>query len=209
MVKKPQSELPIATLELVQPSVSHMTLSASSVADPVVDLTGDVPGQSADEILRTLISDHSAAMFRVARSVVIDAALAEDVVQESLFKVWQKAASFRGESSLRSWALSITHNTAVSTLRKRRDELRDPALMTESDGRPSTDRQVSGQMMVDELWVALETLDPLSRSVVVLREIEGMSYEDISEALNLPLPTIKTRLFRARKLLANALSEWR
>ncbi len=169
-----------------------------------------IPGaRSGDELLRELIADHSAAMYRVARAVVVDQALAEDVVQESLFKVWQKAASYRGESSLRSWALSITHNTAISMLRKRRDELRDPTLMTDADGGPGPDRQVAGQMMVSEFWAALDTLDPLSRTVVVLREIEGMAYEDIADTLELSLPTIKTRLFRARKLLANALSEWR
>lgn len=163
---------------------------------------------TADEILHELIELHTPAMYRVARSIVVDQALAEDVVQDSLLKVWQKASSFRGEASLRSWALSITHNTAISVLRKRRDEVRDPAMLPEPDHGPSTDRQVAGRMMVDELWLALETLDPLSRSVVVLREIEGMSYEDIGEVLHLPLPTIKTRLFRARKLLSNALSEW-
>ena len=172
--------------------------------------TVGTPNQrSGDELLRELIGDHSAAMYRVARAVVVDQSLAEDVVQESLFKVWQKASSYRGESSLRSWALSITHNTAISLLRKRRDELRDPTLMTDADDGPSPDRQVASQMMVNEFWVALDTLDSLSRTVVVLREIEGMSYEDIAETLNLPLPTVKTRLFRARKLLANALSEWR
>ena len=186
-----------------------MTAPAAFVEGPTLDLTAEHPARTADELLRELINDHSASMYRVARSVVIDAALAEDVVQESLFKVWQKASSFRGESSLRSWALSITHNTAISVLRKRRDELRDPALMSEADAQPSTDRQVAGHMMVDELWDAIATLDPLSRSVVVLREIDGLSYEAIAEALNLPLPTIKTRLFRARKLLSNALSDWR
>ena len=186
-----------------------MTSAGPSLVDPVLDLTGDGSARAADDLLRALINDHSAAMFRVAKSVVVDSALAEDVVQESLFKVWQKASSFRGESSLRSWALTITHNTAISLVRKRRDELRDPSLMNDTDASPSTDRQVAGQIMVTQLWEALETLDPLSRSVIVLREVEGLSYEEIAETLDLPLPTVKTRIFRARKLLANAMADWK
>jgi RNA polymerase sigma-70 factor, ECF subfamily len=186
-----------------------MVLASTALTIDIRDGEVDSVRQGADEILRELIDVHSTSMYRVARSIVVDHALAEDVVQESLFKVWQKAASFRGEASLRSWALSITHNTAISVLRKRREEVRDPTVLPEGDAGPSTDRQVAGQMMVQELWTALDTLDPLSRTVVVLREIEGMTYEERSEILDLPLPTIKTRLFRARKLLSNALAEWR
>ena len=56
---------------------------------------------------------------------------------------------------------------------------------------------------------ALDTLDDLSRSVVVLREVEGMSYEEIATVLEVPLPTVKTRLLRARRVLATALEGWR
>ena len=165
--------------------------------------------RSAQELLDELIDLHAPSMYRVARSIVHDASLAEDVVQESLVKAWQAAATFRGDASLRSWALRITHNTAISTLRKRREDVRSPDMLPEQDHGHSTDRQVAGKFMVDELWVAIDRLDELSRTIVVLREVEGLSYEDIAEALSLPLPTIKTRLFRARKTLANALSEWR
>lgn len=179
-------------------------------ADRVVE-EQQVPAghRSPRALLDELIDQHSAAMYRVARSIVHDASLAEDVVQESLVKAWQAAATFRGEASLRSWALRITHNTAISTLRKRREDVRSPDLMPELDHGHSTDRQVAGKFMIDDLWVALDRLDDLSRTIIVLRELEGMSYEDIADALTLPLPTVKTRLFRARKTLANALSEWR
>lgn len=160
-------------------------------------------------LLTELIDHHSAAMFRVARSIVHDPALAEDVVQDSLVKAWQAAAAFRGDSSLRSWALRITHNTAISTLRKRREDVRDPQQLPDTDMTMSTDRQVTGKLMVDDLWTAVDQLDELSRTIVILREVEGMAYEDIAETLELPLPTVKTRLFRSRKTLANALSEWK
>ena len=183
------------------------------MSDELDNRAGTDPAPAGERLPRALLDEliveHSAAMYRVARSIVHDASLAEDVVQESLVKAWQAAASFRGDASLRSWALRITHNTAISVLRKRRDDIRAPATMPEVDQGHTTDRQVAGKLMVDDLWAALDELDDLSRTIVVLRELEGMSYEDIADALALPLPTVKTRLFRARKVLANALSEWR
>jgi RNA polymerase sigma-70 factor, ECF subfamily len=168
------------------------------------------PLDTAADILRTLIDEHALAMFGLAKSIVRDSALAEDVVQESLLKAWQAADSYRGDASVRSWALRITHNTAISTLRKRREDYREPDLLPEPrESGIQTDRQVQGRMMVSDLWTALGTLDPLSRSVTVLREVEGMSYEDIASLLELPLPTVKTRLFRARKTLSSVLGEWK
>ncbi len=167
------------------------------------------PAPSPDEVLRILIADHAPAMYRLARSIMGDGALAEDVVQESLVRAWQAAGSLHDDSALRSWVLRITHNTAISTLRKRREELRDPAMLPERSQGAGTDRQVVGRLMVDELMQALDTLDPLTRSIVILRELEDMPYEDIAGALGIALPTVKTRLFRARKLLAHRLSEWR
>jgi RNA polymerase sigma-70 factor, ECF subfamily len=174
----------------------------------LIDLS-EPPARDADDILRELVEMHSPSMFRIARSIVRDKSLAEDVVQDSLLKAWQAASTFRGDASLRSWALRITHNTAISTLRKRREDVRDPGTLPEHDQGISPHREVAGKIMIDELWVALDSLDDLSRTIVILREIEHLSYEDIGDALDLPLPTIKTRLFRARRLLATALSEWK
>jgi RNA polymerase sigma-70 factor (ECF subfamily) len=159
-------------------------------------------GGDPDALLTTLMSEHVPAMYRVAKVIVRDDALAEDVVQESLLKAWQAAASFRGEASLRSWATRITHNTAVSLLRKRREDLRDPDLLPESTPAPGADALAQDRILVSQLWSALDRLDSVTKAIVVLREVDGLSYDDICDALDLPLPTVKTRLFRARKLLA-------
>lgn len=169
-----------------------------------------VPPMDDQAVIELLITEHSPAMFRVAKSVVRDTALAEDVVQESLLKAWQAVGSFRGESSMRSWLLRITQNTAISMLRKRREDFRDPVQMPEViDLVGQTDRQAAGRAMVTDLWAALGDLDQVSRTIIVLRELEGLTYEEISDVLDLPLPTIKTRLFRSRRTLAAVLEEWR
>lgn len=172
----------------------------------LASMTAPTPAEQLEELVR----DHLDAVYRVAFSVVRDSALAEDVAQDSILKAWNALPTFRGESTLRSWLLRITHNTAISTLRKRREELHDPMLMPEPDhGGVSTEKQVVDALSADAFETALDQLDELSRSVVVLREIEGMTYEEISETLEVPLPTVKTRLLRARRTLAAALDGWR
>ena len=184
-------------------------LDRTTAVGEVIDLRrADETEVDADALVRTIIDQYAPAMYRVAVSIVRDGALAEDVVQESVMKAWQSAASFRGDSSLKSWAVRIAHNTAISTLRKRREELRDPALMPEQVSAMTLDRQVQGKMMVDQMWAALADMDELTKTIVVLRELESMSYEEIAQTLDLPLPTVKTRLFRARRLLSIALKEW-
>lgn len=103
----------------------------------------------------------------------------------------------------------MAHNTAISLLRTRREDLHGPDTMPESSGGASTIRQVEGRAQLDELWKALETLDEDARALIALKEIDGLSYEEIAQALELPLPTVKTRLFRARKALKDAMKEWR
>ncbi len=160
--------------------------------------------------LHALVVDHGDAIYRLALSVVRDPSLAEDVAQETLVKAWQALPSFRGDSSLRSWLLRIAHNTAVSTLRTRRAVVLDPHDLPERQQVPerSVEARVQSGAVMDEFVEALNTLDELSRSIVVLRELEGMSYEEIAEVLDVPMPTVKTRLLRARRRLGNALREW-
>jgi RNA polymerase sigma-70 factor (ECF subfamily) len=167
---------------------------------------------SGDDIIGALVAEYGPAIYRVARSVVRDAGLAEDVVQDTLLKVWQNHDSFRGDAPIRHWVLRIAHNSAVSMLRKRRDEARDPGTIVEhpDDGaRADIHRDLEGRFAVDQLWTALDRLDSTSREIVVLRELEGLSYEEIGEVLGLPLPTVKTRLFRARRTLTELLAGWR
>ena len=134
--------------------------------------------------------------------------LAEDVAQETLVKAWLALPTFRAESSLRSWVLRIAHNTAVSTLRTRRAVVVDPHELPEREGRPepSVESKVQSQAVVGDFVDALDLLDDLSRSIVVLRELEGMAYEEISEALKISLGTVKSRLSRAHEALDRELT---
>lgn len=158
--------------------------------------------------MEELVREHSDAVYRVALSVTRDPILAEDVSQDALIKAWQALPTFRGDSPLRNWVLRITHNTAISTLRKRRDELRDPDQLPERMAHGSVESKVQDRLALQRFEEALQDLDELSRSIVVLREVEGLSYGELCDVLDLPMPTIKTRLLRARRQLAHALEGW-
>lgn len=167
-------------------------------------MTADVDARPSEEQLRQIIDDHSQSIYRVAISIVRDPGLAEDVAQETVIKVWESMGSYRGEAPLRNWILRIAHNTAVSLLRKLRDEAWDPSTLPETHGVVDVERRVQGRDDLVALGEALAGLDELSRSIVVLREIEGLTYEEISESLEISLPTVKTRLLRARRSLQNS-----
>ena len=151
--------------------------------------------------IEDLVRDHSAIMYRLAASIVHDHALAEDVVQESMMKAWQALETFRGDSSPRTWLLRITHNTAISILRKRRDEVTAPADLPERVSHGSVEDSAVGQADAHEIWTALSRLDSISRSIVVLREVDDLSYDEIAEVIGAPVATVRTRLFRARQQL--------
>lgn len=176
--------------------------SGGAVATPD---TPDEPLISMEQLVR----DHADAVYRVALSVTKNPTMAEDVSQDALIKAWQSLPSYRGDAPLRHWILRITHNTAISMLRRRREEVVAPFDLPD---RPATDAavdiQVQDRLAIDRFEVALGDLDGISRSIVVLREVEGLTYAEMSDVLELPLPTIRTRLLRARRQLADALDGW-
>jgi len=175
-------------------------------ADPVADEPAATP---APEELRTVVDAHAAAVYRVAISIVHDAALAEDVVQETMIKAWRHAPVAPGAEIPRRWLLRVARNAAISMLRTRREDLHGPDTLPESPGGIETMRTVEGRAALDELWAAMGRLDGDARALIVMREVDDLSYDEIAAALGLPLSTVKTRLFRARRALKDALKEWR
>lgn len=177
-----------------------------SESDPVPDQPA--PASSSEE-LRAVVDAHAAAVYRVAVSIVHDAALAEDVVQETMIKAWRHAPVGAGEEIPRQWLLRVARNAAISTLRTRREYLHGPDTLPESPGGVETMRAVESRAALDELWTAMGRLDEDARTLIVMREVDDLSYEEIAVALGLPLSTVKTRLFRARRALKDTLKEWR
>jgi RNA polymerase sigma-70 factor (ECF subfamily) len=162
-----------------------------------------------DDELAQLAEEHAESIYRVAVSIVRDPGLAEDVVQETLMKVWRGLPTFRGEANIRRWILRIAHNTAVSVLRVTREQSQSPDTLPDRPTTHTVEETAHNRLAIRRLWDALGRLDAATRAIVVLRDVEGLSYDEVAKALNLPLPTVKTRLFRARRSLAVELEGWR
>jgi len=172
---------------------------------------GRVPADAtADpELLRNAIDRHAAYIYRLALSIVHDRSLADDVVQETMIRAWRWAPIEPDGEIPRAWLSRVARNAAIGILRRRREELYGSDAIPEKESSVTPARTVEGRAALDQLRGALTALDEADRALIVLREIEGLTYEEIAETMELPLSTVKTRLFRARQQLKRALEAWR
>lgn len=140
------------------------------------------------------------ALRRYARSLTRDQADAEDLVQEALLRAYERKASFRSDGSIRSWLLSILHNTFIDQTRSRRSEAarnEKVAELAEHQVMPAQEDVVRLTQVRD----AFLTLPEDQRAVLHLVAIEGMSYQDAAAVLDIPVGTLMSRLGRARAAL--------
>ncbi len=168
-----------------------------------MDVTADERPESSAISFEPLVREHATAMYRVASAVVRDSALAEDVVQEAMVLAWDNLHTFRGEGSIRGWLLRITHNVAVSELRRAREQAWDPQRLPAA-AVSGPERQIAAAAELEEVLDAVDELDELSRSILVLRVSEDLSYQQIADALGVTLGQVKIRLLRARRAIAAA-----
>ena len=163
-----------------------------------------------------LVAKYQRRLMRVVLRLVHDHAEAEDVVQETFIKAFRSLRHFRGQSAFYSWLYRIGINTAKSYLIRQgrrapsstgvgtedaevfdnADDLRDlntPELALES------------KQIAYSVNSAVEALPLQLKTVMILREIEGMSYEEIAEVMACPIGTVRSRIFRAREIIAEKL----
>jgi RNA polymerase sigma-70 factor (ECF subfamily) len=168
-----------------------------------VDLLARVRNGDA-QAFAGLVHEHGRYLFGVARALVRDEQEAEDIVQETFAAVL--ISPYRGESALRTWLVGIVVRQAA--LARRRGWWRRFWPLHAPDERPAT--QPDPQRAIDarlDLAQLLDQLTPEHREVIVLRELEGMSYEQIAAMLKLPRGTVESRLHRARQQLRDALED--
>jgi RNA polymerase sigma-70 factor (ECF subfamily) len=150
-----------------------------------------------------LVDRHADRLYRVAFSLVGNAADAEDVLQEALAGAFRGAKKFEGRSSVKSWLTRIVVTQAAKFWRSRYGQ-RDISLEPEVNEPMAS----GGSLAVDaklDLNAALMQLSTEHREVLVLREIDGMAYEQMADVLGVPRGTIESRLFRARAELKKKL----
>lgn len=151
------------------------------------------------------LADSSALAYRVARGVLRNDADAEDVAQESLLRAFRKFARLRDRNRFRAWLVRISFRLALDRLRSaKRRELREAEWMRERE-RSQPGSLHSSREFQQQLERAMEDLPEKSRLVLLLSAMEGHSLEEIASLLSVPVGTVKSRLFFARKQLAEKL----
>lgn len=155
-----------------------------------------------------LVCLHAQGVMNVIYRMCGDAQVAEDAAQETFIRAWLNFSSYRPQTSLRSWLYRIAVNAAIDLLRKEKrilpGDLEDMQLKDPSPGPETVVAQ--GERLV-QVQQAVLSLPDASRAVLVLREYEGMSYNEIADALDIPVGTVMSRLNYARKLLKEILEQ--
>jgi len=153
-----------------------------------------------------LVRIHARGVFNVVYRMCGDALIAEDAAQETFIRAWQNLSSYRPQTPLRNWLYRIAFNAGMDMLRKEKRILPNAIEdLNLTDGQPSLESQVSQQERTQLVQKAILSLPDASRAVLVLREYEDMSYQEISATLDIPVGTVMSRLNYARKLLKDKL----
>ncbi len=173
-------------------------------------ITGGEP-----ELFEQLVLAHQKTVYNLALRMTRNPEDAQDCAQEAFLKAYRSLHLFRGESGFSSWLYRLTTNVCLDFLRKRsrreevsltyEDEDAQSAEIPIADERFSPEAALEKKELRQALQEGLETLPPEFRQVLLLREVGGLSYEEIGRELALEEGTVKSRIFRARKKLARHL----
>jgi RNA polymerase sigma-70 factor (ECF subfamily) len=174
--------------------------------------------QAGDEAaFGVVMREHYAHVFRLIHAIVRNEHDARDVCQEVWLTIWKRLPQFRGDAKFTTWIHPIAVRRAIDHLRKRQrwyhrflpfgvddDTVESaPEPVTTDDAR----QQAEGNERLARLRQVLDSLPPKLRAALALREVEGLSYEEIAKATGVPTGTVMSRLYHARRLLTQKLKE--
>ena len=162
-----------------------------------------------------LVEKYQRKVIRLISRLIRDPAEVEDVAQEAFLKAYRALPQFRGDSAFYTWIYRIAVNTATNHLvaQGRRPIPMSSFQGEDDDGEPfaadeaiadiqTPDAVLMSRQIAQTVNRAIEALPAELRTAVTLREIDGLSYEEIAEAMNCPIGTVRSRIFRAREAIA-------
>jgi RNA polymerase sigma-70 factor (ECF subfamily) len=152
-----------------------------------------------------LMRRHEDRVFAVCVRIMGNRATALDATQETFLTLYRKASQYRATAAVGTWLYRISVNTCYDLLRKERRRPTEsmPDYLDPAD--TGAEAQYTSVELRPSVEAALATLSPEFRAVVIMSDIEGMSLPEVAETLDIPVGTVKSRLFRARRLLAGSL----
>ncbi len=203
------------------------------MATPTTPETGAQPPVSDEELVtraraqdfgafEQLVDRYEDKVYRLAFRFVRNETEAKEIVQDTFLSIWRKLDTFKGDAQFGSWVYRVAANAALMRLRSQR---RHPEVSTEelpidfldTYGQIPTPgdnwaRRPDDELQSDELrrriQAAVDDLPEIYRTVFLIRDVEGLSTEETAEVLNISIPTVKTRLHRARLALREAISKY-
>jgi RNA polymerase sigma-70 factor (ECF subfamily) len=196
-------------MQTAAPAVAYGTLADPELARRIA--AGD------QDALRHLMRRHNQLLYRTARSILKDDAEAEDAVQEAWLLACRAMDGFRGDAKLSTWLVRIAANEAIARFRRQRRSAE--VIQIDSDAAADISEDIMSESRSDQpeqsarraearrlLEARIDALPDAFRTVFILRAVEELSVEEAAAALGIPEATVRTRFFRARSLLREALS---
>ena len=159
-----------------------------------------------------LVRQYQKRVFALAARMCPTPELAEEAAQEAFLAAWQSLPFFRGESAFATWLYRLTSNACVDLLRKE-NRHQGPSLDDETvgaempDPAPTPEAAAEQKELRGQIEAGLRSLSPEHREVLILREIQQLSYDEIADVLSLDLGTVKSRINRGRRQLREFLLE--
>ena len=172
--------------------------------------------QGEQQAFEMLVIKYQRRIERLIGRMVRDAELVQDIAQESFIRAYRALPQFRGDSAFYTWLYRIAVNTAKKALvdLKRDPVIFESAMHLPDDGDETSSREfepsdgetpdavLASKEIAQAVNAAVEALSEDLRQAITLREIEGLSYEEIADVMNCPIGTVRSRIFRAREAIA-------
>ena len=168
------------------------------------------------EAFEALVIEHQNKVYSLALRMVGNEEDARDMAQEAFIRAFNSLTGFRGDSKFSVWLYRLTSNICIDFIRSRAKKRTVSMTWTDEDGddagelevpdeRFSPEAQLERTLTRESVRRGLDSLSPQYREILLLREINGLSYDEIGEALGIEPGTVKSRIFRARKKLCDFL----
>lgn len=154
-----------------------------------------------------LIRRHQDFVYGAALRIVRNPVLAQDIAQEAFVRAHRALPGFRGQAQVRSWLYRISTNLALNAVQRRKEYPAETIPDRPAQYDPASD--AVNQALREDLEEAIAELPDKLREPLVLREFDGLSYQEIADRLDLPLNTVRTRILRARRTLRERMEAWR
>lgn len=194
-----------STFAISTGSAARGIIAAQATSDEML-LESIAAGEKA--AMHVLYARHNVRVYRFILRIVGDTSVAEDLVSQVFLDVWRTAGQFEGRSQVSTWMLAIARFKALTALRNRRHEdIEQDEVLQIADSADTPEAAMDRSQTSSQLRSAISQLSPAHREIIDLVYYHEKSVEEVGQIIGIPQATVKTRMFYARKHLAELLRE--